>query len=156
MQNSEHTDAIHNVLLAIGKSVLQYQQIELQLKTLLPFVDPANDNPSTDPFLEMEILLKSRETMGPLLKRLRQSIRDDDPRDFGRHLSRILKNRNELIHEFTRLPFGGLKTVDECKEALSHLAKQKEQAAPIIDMLRLVSFEFIKHLDDENLTALRH
>ena len=54
MNDEAHKKAIQNVIYAIGQSVIVYQQIEIQLKGLLPYISKPNSKITKDPYAEMK------------------------------------------------------------------------------------------------------
>ena len=94
---------------AMGRAVTVYQQIELQLKALLPhLVGPQREE--GDPFTEWTRLLNSKTTLGPLMARLNASVQSGDPARFEHYLSELVRHRNDLLHHFYELPFSRMQT----------------------------------------------
>ena len=146
-----HSRTRRNAIFAIGRSVLLYQQIELLLKTLLPYLKPTTGRASDDPFAEMKRLLDSRETMGPLVERLKKSSEVDHPEGFASYLEQVVKNRNDLIHSFAKLPFGNLSTTAYCGEALAYLEARRKYALPLMQLLREVLSLFVELLAESDV-----
>lgn len=113
---------------AMGRCLLIYQRIELQLKYLLPQAHHPNEIPS-DTFA-WRSLIDSKITLGPLMERLRDCVETSDPEGFTKYVSQLLEERNQFIHHFCRMPFGGLSSIEECDAALVHLDARIQSALP--------------------------
>jgi hypothetical protein len=100
----------------IGRCLVIYQRIEVCLKYLLPHVVGPQATPG-DTFAKWRSLLDSKTTLGPLVERLRESVRSADPKGFDHYVSELVTQRNELIHNFCRLPFGRMSSLEECDAA---------------------------------------
>jgi hypothetical protein len=134
----------------IGICLLMYQRIEVSLKYLLPHVVTPKKAP-TDTFAQWRSLLDSKTTLGPLVKRLREAARSADPKGLGHYLDELVKQRNDFIHHFARLPFARLGTLEDCDAALAHLSARVRFASPIHDALE----EMIGQFRDQ-LLELKH
>ena len=149
--DDEHSRTLRYVFFAVGRSVFLYQQIELLLKTLLPYLKPTDGRASEDPFAEMKRLLDSRETMDPLVERLKKSSEVDHPEGFASYLEQVVKNRNDLIHSFAKLPFGDMSTTAYCREALAYLEARCRYAMPLMQLLRELLSSFVELLADSDV-----
>jgi hypothetical protein len=121
---------IRRVMEGIGRCLLIYQRIELYLKYLLPHVVGPNETPG-DTFAQWRSLLDSKSTLGPLVERLRESIRSSDPKGFDRYIGELVEQRNQFIHHFSRQPFARLSNLEECDAALAHLDALLQFASPL-------------------------
>ena len=122
--------AVGRVMESVGRCLIVYQRIELSLKYLLPHVIGPNHTPG-ETLAQWRSLLNSKTTLGPLVERLRESVRTSDPKDFEHYLSEVVEQRNELIHHFSQLPFGRMSSTEECEAALAHLSRRIEFALPL-------------------------
>ena len=77
------------VMEGIGRCLLIYQRIELYLKYLLPHV-ASPDEAGRNTFTQWRSLLDSKTTLGPLVERLRESVRSSDPKGFDRYISKLV------------------------------------------------------------------
>lgn len=121
---------IRRVMERIGRCLLIYQRIELCLKYLLPHAVGPNETPG-DTFAQWRSLLDSKTTLGPLVERLRESVRSSDPKEFERYISDLVEQRNEFIHYFSRQPFAKLSSLEECDAAVAHLDARLQFASPL-------------------------
>jgi hypothetical protein len=138
--DKDHSEALRKVVFTIGQGVLLYQQIELHLKALLPLMGPSAAASGADALAAVQRLVASRETMGTLAARLMRSIEVDHPEGFATYLEQIVKNRNELVHTFTALPVGRLRTVASCNEALAYLNDRRRYALPLAQLIQQTPF----------------
>ena len=145
--NNDLEKAVGHVMQRIGQSLVMYQRIELYLKYLLPHV-VTDDEPPTDTMAQWRSLLDSKTTLGPLIARLRESVRTTDPRGLDHYLGELVEHRNELIHHFCRLPVGRLRNVEECNAALAHLDTRLQFALPLFEMLHAGVEQFYDQLLD--------
>lgn len=121
---------IRRVMEGIGRCLLMYQRIELYLKYLLPHVVGPNEMPG-DTFAQWRSLLDSKSTLGPLVERLKESVRASDPKGFERYIGELVEQRNQFIHHFSRQPFARLGNLEECDAARAHLDALLQFASPL-------------------------
>lgn len=141
---------VRDVMEAMGRSLRVYQQIELQLKVLLPhMVGPSRE--MDDSFAGWTTLLRSKTTLGSLVKRLNASVQSSDPEGFSHYLSELVRHRNELIHHFCELPFGWIRTTQECDAALTHLNQRIQFARAFHQSLTGLLAQFLIVLGDSIL-----
>ena len=152
-KQDDYDKKLRNVFFSIGQSVYLYQNIEVLLKTLLPHLRPKDGITSDDPFAEMNRLLTSRETLGPLMERLKEATEVDHPEGFANYLEQIVRNRNELVHTFLRLAFGNLSSTTSCDEALAYLESRRAYALPLMHLLREMLSKFVELLADCDVNA---
>ena len=126
---------------AIGRCLIVYQRIELCLKYLLPHVVGPNYTPG-ETLAQWRSLLNSKTTLGPLVERLRESVRASDSKGIEHYFSEVVAQRNELIHHFCHLPFGRMSTVEECEAALAHMSRRIEFALPLYRALHEMMSQF--------------
>ena len=132
---------VGRVMEAVGRCLIVYQRIELCLKYLLPHVVGPNHTPA-ETLAQWRILLNSKTTLGPLMERLRESVRASDPMGFEHYVSKVVAQRNELIHHFCQLPFGRMNSVEECEAALAHISRHIEFALPLYHGLQGMLSQF--------------
>ena len=132
----EDLDALKKqVLIHVGVSLARYQKIERGLKAFLPFFVAPGCEPSINPFAEMQDLLASKSTLGPLMERLKDYISSSDSEQTAHYLETVVCHRNELVHQFFQLPIGRMNDTDACHEALQHLRSRLEFAQPLLDLV---------------------
>jgi len=130
----ELDEEVRRVMEGIGRCLVIYQRIELCLKYLLPQV-VGPDGKSPDTLSQWRSLLDSKTTLGPLVERLRESVRSNDPKNFNHYVGELVEQRNELIHHFSRLPFARLSSFEECDTALADLRRRIDFALPLYEAL---------------------
>ena len=86
------------------------------------------------------------------MARLTECAQSTDPEAFSRYVSDLIAHRNELIHHFCQLPFGALKSRDQCDAALAHLNGRLEFALPLYLGLAEVMEQFVDALVKWKLT----
>lgn len=138
------------VMERIGHCLVLYQRIEVYLKYLLPHVVAPNETP-TDTFAQWRNLLDSKSTLGPLVERLRESIRSSDPKGISHYLGELVDQRNEFVHHFSRMPFARLTTLEDCDAALAHLGARIRFALPLHEALDGMLRQFRDQLVDWKL-----
>ena len=125
----------HQVHAGIGQLLLTYQHLELMLKALLPHLHASGQAMPEDAQRTIDNLLDSKQTMGLLVAKLRRSLDIADPEGFETYLAQITANRNELVHKFTLLDFGGLDSEAKCQAAIEYLNARHEFALPLRGVL---------------------
>jgi hypothetical protein len=140
------------VMERVGHCLIIYQRIEVYLKYLLPHVVSHDETP-TDTFAGWRSLLDSKSTLGPLVERLRESVRSSDLKGLSHYLSELVEQRNELIHHFSRLPFARLSTREECDAALDHLSTRVRFALSLHEALDGALRQFCDQLVDWKLQS---
>jgi len=141
---------MRRVLERVGHCLIIYQRIEISLKYLLPYTDIPNKTP-TDTFAQWKSLLDSRRTLGPLIEDLREAVSASDLKGFGQYLSELVEQRNDFVHHFSRLPFGRLRTLEECDAAFAHLNSRIQFALPFHEALEDMLRQFRDQLMDWKL-----
>jgi hypothetical protein len=127
---------------AMGRSLIIYQQIELQLKLLLPnMVGPHQK--TGDTLATWTSRLGSKTTLGALVTQLNSAVQSSDPHEFSRYLGELVEHRNELVHHFCQLSFGGIQTAEDCDAALAHLNVRIKFALAFHQALRAMTAEFL-------------
>jgi hypothetical protein len=117
----EHQD----VLVAMGVTLLMLQVTETCIKTCLTLVLPGQ------PFLTLEVLEQQDErlrnkTLGYFLTEVRKRVDLDD--DFDALLKAFLKNRNDFVHDLSRVPGWKLGSPEETAKARAFVHHLLEQA----------------------------
>jgi len=155
-QNTDdHRKAVAEVFHAMGRSMFMYQRIEQSLKLLLPYIVKDGEKIPENPYRDMKELLASKNTMGPLFERLKKSIEAPDSESVNAYLERVVANRNELIHSFSKLSFGSLATIEICEEALAYIKGKHLYAVPLHQIIDQFLQVFVKSLEDEEFIDLK-
>jgi hypothetical protein len=145
---SEHQ---HELLFAeLGRCVLLYQSIELQLKFVLPhLVVPGID--ATAPgegFENWRVLLDSKKTLGLLVQTLAERVSSNDKSALEMALRRLVDERNEIVHHFASKSFVRLQSEAEYREAFAFLRARRQSAIPMFQMLQEFSKLFVDALQE--------
>jgi hypothetical protein len=131
---------------AMGRGLTVYQQIELQLKLLLPHIVGPHQK-AGDIFVTWRSLLDSKTTFGPLVALLNKSVQSNDPEGFSRHLGELVGHRNELVHHFYELPFSRMQTAEDCDAALAHLNSRLKFARAFHQAIGAMMAQFLVALE---------
>lgn len=129
---NQHRQLVHA---EIGQLLLIYQHIELMLKALLPHMHATEQAALESVDKDIDNLLDSKQTMGLLVERLKNSMAISNPEAFSNYVAQISMNRNELVHKFTMNDFGGLDNEAKCNAAIQILKAHFQFALPLRDRL---------------------
>ena len=145
---SEQSDRLFAEL---GRCLYIYQSIEIRLKFLLPhMVVPGTEtHAKNEGMANWRVFLDSKETMGPLMQRLKDRINTEQRDLLDATWTQIVMHRNEVVHHFASQPFACLATEVELQEAIEYLHKRRVLATPMFEMLQQLSLAFAKVFKSE-------
>ncbi len=118
----------------VGRNLLRFQQIEHDLKFLMPYIHPKAHAGGLDGFTKIRDEVTSR-TLGDLIARFLESSKTDPPALFDAELQRLLQSRNDLVHHFMRLPQFDWMSPTTIDVAIEYLDKQFESTTFIYDVV---------------------
>jgi hypothetical protein len=119
----------------IGRNLLRFQEIEHGLKFMMPYVHPEARGGGLDAFMRMRTETASG-TLGILVGRYKEAIKTEPPELFDEELQKLVDARNELVHNFLRLPGIDWMSPDSIDAANQHLDKQFEACQFIYEFIR--------------------
>lgn len=149
-------EQLKRILSQIGRCVLLYQRIELQLKILLPHMHVVGTVQSEDTFANWRSLLDGKHTLGALRTRLLKCVEVDDQAGFSDYLETIVDDRNQIVHHFVEQSFGKLDSLEERREAMDFLQKKQKYALGLHTALEQTLSEFVTYLDTSIQTDEAH
>ncbi|RYX80073.1 hypothetical protein EON83_30190 [bacterium] len=143
----------------LGRCLYLYQSIEQRLKFLLPhLVVPGTETHAKgEGFANWRVFIDSKETMGPLMQRLKDRVTSDQRDLIDETWTQIVTHRNEVVHHFVSQPFARLATEVELQEAMRY--QRRVVAAPMLEMLQQLCMSFAEALipeESENGTTPLH
>jgi len=141
-----------------------FQQIELGLKLMLPYMHPKGSASGDDAFAGFRTKAKE-QTLGKLVEGFLESVTADSDA-LTRYMERMVKQRNQLVHHFHEMPGVSLLTVAGCQAAIQLLDDQQREARPLQDMVQVLGVGLGESLTKEGFgdntelaavyTALKH
>lgn len=133
-QNVDLANRIGEMHRRIGRNLLRFQQIEHDLKFLMPYIHPKAHADGLDGFKKIRAEVTSR-TLGDLIARFLESGKMDPPELFDAELQKLLQSRNDLVHHFMRLPQFDWMSPGNVDVAIEYLDKQFESTTFIHDIV---------------------
>lgn len=127
-------DRIDEMHRRIGRNLLRFQQIEHDLKFLMPYIHPRAHVDGLDGFSKLKSEITNK-TLGDLIVRFVESCKLDPPELFDAELKKLLQSRNELVHHFTRLPEFDWMSPGTVNVAIEYLDQQFESTSFIYDFV---------------------
>ena len=127
----EHQD----VLLAMGVAVLKLQTTEKVIRLCMTLV-LQKGSPLTLEALEEQNEFEKNKTLGYFLSELRK--RADIHDGFDALLEEFLKNRNDFVHDLSRVPgwqLGSLEQTAKAKQFVHHLIEQSDAVLKVFLVL---------------------
>ncbi|MGQ2979947.1 MAG: hypothetical protein ACT6Q9_09660 [Polaromonas sp.] len=143
-----HQQLVAEVLRKIGKNVLLFQNIEILLKAVLPFMPPSAANTAPADAPEMSQALKANRSLGTLREPLRKALKLEELAGFETYLNAVRNHRNELVHLFMLRPDSSLSTVEQCRSVISYLDNQHKFSIPLLDLANRLNEGLIDRLDE--------
>jgi hypothetical protein len=133
----------------LGRCLYVYQALEIQLKLLLPHIviPSTNSHASDEGFSNWRVFLDSKETMGPLMQRLKDRIVTNSREQLDAAWTQIVNHRNEVVHHFASQQFASLTSEDEFKAAMRFLQHRRKFAVPMLQALQQMSSTLIEALN---------
>ena len=119
----------------LGRNLLRFQEIELQLKFMMPYIHPDARANGIDSFKAMREDLGGRP-LGAVIEKFRESIETNEPDLLARELSRALDARNQMVHHFFELPGVDFMTTDGVRAAIRYLDEQFHSVQPLYESVR--------------------
>jgi len=138
----------------LGRCLFIYQSIEIRLKLMLPhMVVPGTDTHAKgEGFTNWRIYLDSKETMGPLMQRLKERMGVERQEEVDAVWTQIVNHRNEVVHHFASQAFARISSEAELTEAMIFLQNRKMLAVPMLEMLQQISTAFLAELQSPDAT----
>jgi hypothetical protein len=132
----------------LGLCLYVYQSIELQLKFLLPHlvVPGTEDHAPGEGFKTWRVFLDSKETLGPLIRRLQERMTISQPEVIEKEWRKLVDHRNEVVHHFAGQSFSKLSSPDEYRQAVEFIRVRRLHALPLLEMLQTLSEGFLGEL----------
>jgi len=146
-QPNDLTQFKREVLIHVGRNLALYQKIEYLLKAILPHLSNKSFASNSDAFAEINELLRSKTTMGPLMEMLKGSVECEHPEGFAKYLESVVSHRNELAHHFFQIPVGRMKDESSYRDACSYLQDRYNDALPLNNLLKSLVEEFADMLE---------
>jgi len=131
-----HQQMVEEVFRKIGRNILLFQNVELLLKAVLPFMSPTADCTAPVNEAEMSQVLTANRSLGTLRDPLRKALQVENIAGFGDYLNAVRHHRNELVHLFMLRTDSRLATVEECLSAIRYLDEQYRFSAPLLDLAK--------------------
>lgn len=126
----------------IGVSIMQYQQIELYLKILLPHMKSKGSDESEPNEFQWRKLLDGRDTLGTLFKKLKGVEVAGDEAALEKYLRALADQRNEIVHHFFSKPIGQIQSAEQVEAAIVHVRAAISFAKPFEESLRRALEQF--------------
>ncbi|MBU1691653.1 MAG: hypothetical protein KKD65_13100 [Gammaproteobacteria bacterium] len=109
----------------IGRNLMLYQQIEIGLKSLLPFIHPDGGAKGIEDFRKFKLDI-SEKTLGQIFGEFKKSItvrteEKSEEDSLEKYLRKINDERNNLVHGLLKLPGMSLDSESGCKNIISYL-----------------------------------
>jgi hypothetical protein len=119
----------------IGRNLLRFQEIEHGLKFMMPYVHPEAHGGGLEAFMRVRTETASG-TLGILVGRYKEATKAESPELFDEELQKLVDARNELVHNFLRLPGIDWMSPDSIDVAIQYLDNQFEACQFIYDLVR--------------------
>ena len=130
----------------VGRNVIRVQFLERALKTFVPFVDLQGAKHALDD-LPRRGEKVWKQTLGQLIGSFQDSLTSSD-KHFDDLLSRVVADRNDLVHHFPA-KYGSLsRTADGHAELLAKLDRQLEDIKSLESVMHGLLLEFLRILRD--------
>ena len=140
-------ERVAKLMQGLGLCLFCYQQIEGQLKFLLPHMrKPGMRSKSSAP-LNWRELIDSRVTLGPLVEELKKKTDADSPDGFKTYLQALVDQRNDLVHHLLTDPARTLHSPDQLEAAISRVREYMNFASPLLSALQHSAARFAEALD---------
>ena len=143
----------------LGRNLLCFQEIETGLKLVMPYIHPDAHEGGLASFKAVRAEV-SDKTLGVVIEKFRESLTISSPDVLTDELTRVLKERNQLVHEFFRLPGIDFLTLDGVKAGIQYLDRQFETIQPIRGLVRSQAaatlLTIIRSQEDENSELAQH
>lgn len=122
----------------IGRNLLRFQEIELSLKLMLPYIHPNGGAKGADAMREYQAKSIDGKSLGLLVGQFKSAM-SRTPELWESGLAALLEARNELVHHFYhRFDFAQAGSVNAALECLDNQYKQAEEWWQILRVQSLV------------------
>lgn len=126
----------------IGRNLMFYQEIEIRLKNIVPYIHPESKK-GIDNFRNVKKIL-SDKTLGMMFGELIKFIEVDDSSNhdekaFEKYIKKINDDRNELVHNLMTLPGMNFNDSSGCKNVILYLDQKLDDIKFVIDLLDVMS-----------------
>lgn len=143
----------------LGRNLLCFQEIEFGLKLVMPYIHPDAQEGGLASFTAVRAEF-SDKTLGVVIEKFRESLTTSSPDVLSDELARVLKERNQLVHEFFRLPGIDFLTLDGVRAGIQYLDRQFESIQPIRGLVRSQAvatlLTIIRSQEDKNSELAQH
>ena len=147
------------VLARVGRNLLIYQSIEHSLKSLIPLSHPNGSAQGDDAFESLSKDL-SAATMGPLVATFQESFQTiAKPDEVNFYLRGLVRARNDLVHDFLRLPSISVDTEDGCVSAIAYLDDRLSEAIEfqkLLESMHLHASKAFESADQATFAGIIH
>ena len=109
---AEHRVLVTQVHERVGRNVVRVQSLESSLKALVPLLDLDGAAHCLDGLADRHMEV-SKNTLGQLVGSFLGSVKSDDPR-FADSVTKVLNDRNNLVHHFRAIFGNQMSTVEGC------------------------------------------
>lgn len=130
----------------VGRNVIRVQFLERALKTFVPFVDLQGAKHALDGLPGRAERVR-KQTLGQLIGSFQESLTSSNA-DFDGLLSRVVANRNDLVHHFPAKYGSMSRTADGHLELLRKLDHQLEEIKSLESLTHGLLLGFLKVLRD--------
>lgn len=122
----------------IGRNLLRFQEIELSIKLMLPYIHPDGSARGAEAMRAYQTKIVDGRSLGLLVEQFRSAI-SGTPELWESGLAALLEARNELVHHFyQRFDFVQPDGVNNALEYLDHQYRQAEEWWRILQVQSLV------------------
>jgi hypothetical protein len=136
-----------DLLVRIGRNVLVYQQIEIALKAIVPFIHPKGGAAGLDGLQKVRQIY-SDANLGKL-ERILVRASEFNVQEFVEYLNRVVRSRNELVHNFLQDPRCRLLSEENQELVRRDLDSQFEDAVCFRTIVTQLFDELAKHFDSD-------
>lgn len=119
----------------VGRNLMRFQEIELHIKFMMPYIHPDARANGLDSFKAMREHLLDKP-LGAAIEKFKESIETNKPELLAEELSRALDARNQLVHHFLELPGVDFMTPDGVRAAIRYLDEQFQSVQPLYEDVR--------------------
>ena len=117
-----------------GRNLIAFQRIEACLKIVTPYLAPTSGKCPTPPPLVIQSLLADKQTLGPLVQRLKDGIDSEEKTRFEVYVNAVLEQRNDLVHSFLCREDAALNCEKKCRSVIKYLDQQHDFIQPMVEL----------------------
>jgi hypothetical protein len=133
-ESSRLIDELHR---KIGRNLLRFQQIEVGLKLILPYIHPDGSAHGIEGLLKFQELVATK-TLGMLVTEFGHSI-DVTPGNIFEQLRMNVAARNQLVHHFFELPGVTLSSSSGIRNAIDYVDAQFQEADYFLHLVQSIT-----------------